>query len=192
MALSAGYAELGVRATLLVPGNPEQTAARILAAPQRFGSGFVGYLVAFLLDVPVAVLFYALLKPIAKTLATVSTALRLLYAGIAIANLHNYLGGRLDAYEHGFKLALGIFGVHLLLLGVLLLESSLLPKALGLLIVLAGCAYVLDTLLLLWSPSLHSAMAPSLALPESCEILLAVWLLVRGVRQTSEARAARP
>jgi hypothetical protein len=181
MAVAAGSAELGVRSALLVPGDAEQTAARILAAPWLFRAAFVGYLVAFLLDVPVGLLFYALLKPTARTLAAFSACLRLVYAALAVANLHNYVFQRLDAYEHGFKLALVCFGAHLLLLGVLLIRSDLVPKAIGRLVVLAGGAYLADTLTLFASRSVHAAIAPYLAVAESFEILLAGWLLVRGV-----------
>jgi hypothetical protein len=176
MAFAAGFAELGARAKLIIPGDPERTAATAHGA--LFQAGFAGYLTAFLLDVPVALLFYALLRPTAKTLAAISASLRLVYAVLAIGNLHLYLSGRLEAYEHGFKLALALFGVHLLVLGVLLFESRLVPRALGLLVVVAGCAYVVDTLTVVVWRDAHALIAPYLVLPESFEIVLALWLLV--------------
>lgn len=204
MALTAGFAELWVRSMLVVPGDAAQTASRILAASHLYRLGFDGYLAAFVADVPVALLFYVLLKPFGNRVALVAASLRIVYAALAIVNLFvNYLGAlaalmgrsvqdkaqqeslallRLEAYEHGFKLALLLFGVHLLLLGVLLLKSGLLPKAVAMLVVLAGCAYLTDTVTLLASPSLHAITAPYLAVPASFEIVLAIWLLVKGVR----------
>jgi hypothetical protein len=190
MALTAGFAELGVRSKLAVPEDPNGTAARILAAPGLFRTGFAGYLIAFLLDVPVAALFYTLLEPTAKRLATVAAALRIVYAALAVANLRTYLDGRLDDYDHGFKAALVLFGVHLLLLGVLLFRSGLLPKAFGVLIVAAGCAYLTDSLSLFLNPACHSVIAPYLAVPASFEILIAAWLLLRGVERPCAGRIA--
>jgi hypothetical protein len=113
-------------------------------------------------------------------------ALRLIYAVLAIANLsYNYLGGRLEAYESGFKAALTFFGVHLLLLGSLLLKSQLMPRVLGVLMLFAGCAYLADAVAVFLFPLLHSRIALYLAVPESFEILLAVWLVVFGVRQSA-------
>ena len=194
MAVAAGFAELGVRARLAVPGDAAATAARALAAPGLLRAGFVGYLVAFLLDVPVALLFYGLLEPTAKTVAAVCASFRLVYAALALATLHDFLGGRLDLFERGFKVALLLFGAHLVLLGALLVQSRLVPKTLGVLVGIAGASYLADPLVLHASRSLHSAVAPYLAAAASFEILLAVWLLVRGVharhRQEHAARAS--
>jgi hypothetical protein len=206
MAVTAGFAELGVRAALVVPGNADETAARVLASPFLFKLGFVGYLIAFLADVPVAILFFVLLKPVAKAPRVLAAALRIVYAALATANLFgNYLGARValgvgdtgeqhraaltrfDAYESGFKLALVLFGLHLSLLGVLLLKSGLLPKAIGWLMVVAGFAYVVDTLTFFASPSVHTVIAPYLAVCASFEIVLAVWLVVKRVTLRSEA-----
>jgi hypothetical protein len=188
MAVTAGFAELRVRSALVVHGDAAQTAARILAARGLFCAGFVGYLIAFLLDIPVALLFFVLLKPSAKAPAAVAAALRFFYAALAIANLRTYLDERLDAYDHGFKVALVLFGIHLLLLGVLLFRSGLVPKVFGGLIVLAGGAYLADSLSLFLNPSFHAVVAPYLAVPASFEILLAAWLLIRGVTRSSSPR----
>lgn len=91
MALAAGFAELGVRAKLVVPGDAVATAARIVASPRLFRLGFLGYLVAFLCDVPVAILFYVLLRPVGDTLALTAAAFRLVYAAMAGANLLRYV-----------------------------------------------------------------------------------------------------
>jgi hypothetical protein len=213
MAVAAGFAELGVRSALVVPGDSAQTAARLLAAPGRFLLGSCGYFVAFLLDVPVAILFFSLLKSTGTTYALVAASFRIVYAAIAAINLVNYLGAlsvltagspeldvarrqdlallRLEAYDHGFKLALFVFGVHLVLLGVLLFKSGLLPRILGALIVLAGCAYFVDSVTTFVSPALHSAIAPYLAAPASLEIVLALWLIFKGSGEPEAQRVAR-
>jgi hypothetical protein len=206
MAVAAGFAEFGVYRSLVVPGDAVATAAKILASERQFRLGYLGYLVAFLCDVPVALLLYELLRPVNKPLALTAAAFRLVYTALAAACLLHLVaaaslldGGAylsvletaqrqalallsLDQFKQGFGLALVFFGVHLLLLGTLLFKSRSFPKALGVLILLAGLAYLTDSLSRIVAPTLNAAMVPYLALPASLELVLALWLLVKGVR----------
>ena len=70
------------------------------------------------------------------------------------------------------------FGVFCGLIGTLILKSKFLPWFLGVLMVLAGMAYWIDSLrLFLQWRSLHSAV------PLIAENSLALWLLVFGVNE---------
>lgn len=207
MAFCAIFAELGVRTALLVPGDATATARRILASESLFRAGFVGYLIAFLCDVPVAICLYLLLAPVSRALSLTAAALRLVYAAIVGASLLQYFGAivvlsgqsslsafppeQLDAlallflslFKHGFSLALVFFGVHLLLLGALLWRSTRFPRIFGGLIALAGLSYLADTLLFFLAPALHAKVAPFLAVPAMTELVFAVWLVVKGVKR---------
>ncbi|MEM9454879.1 MAG: DUF4386 domain-containing protein [Myxococcota bacterium] len=55
MAVTAMFADLRGRSTLVVPTDAEATVARVLAAEGLFRLGLVGYLVAVVCDVPVAI-----------------------------------------------------------------------------------------------------------------------------------------
>jgi Domain of unknown function (DUF4386) len=147
-----------------------------------------------------------LTRPVSNPLALSAASFRLVYTAVAGASLLNYLGAALflsgaryvtvfetdqlhalalhslEGFKQGFSLALVFFGIHLLLLGVLLFRSSYFPKVLGVLIALAGLAYLTDSLSLFLSPTFHAAVAPFLAVPASFELVLALWLLVKGVR----------
>ncbi|WP_150243089.1 DUF4386 domain-containing protein [Nocardiopsis quinghaiensis] len=206
MAVSAMFAEVAVRANLVVPGDALATAQRIQASPDLFRLGFLGYLVAFLCDVPVAVLFYVLLRPVSRTWALLAASFRLVYTAVVSAFLLQYaqamlllegadhlsaLGPEqvhalasfhLDAFSHGFGAALVFFGIHLALLGPLLLRSGRVPAVLGVLVGLGGLAYVVDGLLLFAWPALHASLSPVLAVLGFSELLLALWLVLRGVR----------
>lgn len=204
-----GFAGFGLLDALVVPGDAAATAARILAAPGRLRLAFVGALVAFLCDVPVAILLYVLLAPAGRALALVAASFRLVYAAIVGANLLILLGAMLVLgvagqaavsglaqpqegalfllmlHRHGFGLALIFFAIHLLLLGILILRSVSLPRFLGVLMVIAGLAYLVDDLTLLFAPAFNASLAPFLAAPLSFELLLALWLLVKGFKDTS-------
>jgi hypothetical protein len=203
MAVAAGFAELGVHRALVVPGDAAATAGRIAASGWIFRLGFVGYLVAFLCDVPVAVLLYLLVRRVSAPLALTAAALRLVYAAVATSSLVGYLGPTLvasgahpsafdpaqlqtftllslEAFEQGFGVALVPFGVHLVLLGILLLKSSDFPKILGVLVAVAGLAYLVDSFSRVVAPGFHAAAAPFLAACAMLELVLAVWLLTRA------------
>ena len=214
MAVGAGFAEGWVRGQLVAPGDAAATAANILASGRLYRLGLVGYLVAFLCDVPVAVLLYVLLRSVSRPLALVAAAFRLVYAAFVGANLVLYLGAHaflsgagylgafetpqlqalallcLDMHEQGFHLALVFFGVHLLLLAVLLLRSTSFPKVLGVLIALAGASYLIGNVSLFLAPEVNAVLAPFLALPASFELVLALWLTVKGLKQSDRAAGA--
>jgi Domain of unknown function (DUF4386) len=207
MAVCAVFADLGVRTALVVPGNAAATARRILASESLFRAGFLGYLIAFLCDVPVSICLYLLLAPVSRPLSLTAAGLRLVYAAIVGASLLQYFGaivvlaGRssfsafppeqlealallfLSLFKHGFSLALVFFGVHLLVLGALLSRSTRFPRVFGGLIALAGLSYLTDTLLFFLAPAFHTKVAPVLAVPAMAELLFAVWLVVKGVKR---------
>jgi hypothetical protein len=65
---------------------------------------------------------------------------------------------------------------------VLLFRSRHFPRILCVLIAFAGLAYLTDTLTLFLSPALNAMVAPYLAVPAMFEVVLALWLAVKGVK----------
>jgi len=59
----------------------------------------------------------------------------------------------LDAYHSGWRIALVFFGAHLLLVGALMVKADFAPTVLGVLVAVAGVAYVVLNL----APSLLSS-----------------------------------
>jgi hypothetical protein len=167
MAAAAGFAALGAH------GAP----------------GLVGYLVAFLCDVPVAIFFYVLLEPVGRTLSLTAAAFRLVYAAVAGAALLTYLGD-LTRFSDGFSLALVFFGVHLLLLGWLLWRSPIFPRIFGPLIVLAGASYLVNSLSHLLAPALNAGIARFLTIPAMAELALALWMVLFSRRPSAARRLA--
>jgi hypothetical protein len=208
MAICAGFAEMGVRAALVVPGDAATTVANILASPARFRLGLVGYLLAYALDVPVAVFFYLLLASVDRALAMLTMSFRLVYAAIAGAALIAYAAAgllilsptalpsseaqglavlALALFDQGFNVALVIFGTHLVLLGSLLYVSGRVPRLLGALVAISGLSYLVGSFSLLLAPTLHAQIAGYLAVPAMFELLLAIWLLLKSVQTRVDA-----
>ena len=51
----------------------------------------------------------------------------------------------MQSFDAAWLIGLAVFGVHLVLLGVLVLRSGLAPRVMAVLLMVAGAAYVLDT-----------------------------------------------
>lgn len=207
MAAGGIFGAMVVRASMVVAGDAAATADNVLASETLFRLGMLGDLTAFALDVPVAILLYVLLRPAGKTLALLGAAFRLVYTAVVGANLVNHFAAlmllkagasmsafepaqleqlalhTLDVHAHGYALALVFFAVHLVLLGVAMWRSEAFARWLGVLMVIAGAAYLFDSVALFVAPALQAAVNPVLALPMSFELVLAVWMLVRGVRR---------
>jgi hypothetical protein len=97
-----------------------------------------------------------------------------------------FLRLRAAAYHN---IGLVFFGLYLLLVGILILKSTFLPRILGVLMVLAGLSYVLFL-----SPPLVRFLQPYiLVFPGVGQISLCLWLLGIGLnaqRWTEQASIA--
>jgi hypothetical protein len=213
MVIAGGlYAEVFVRASLLVPGDPAATARAIAANETLWRWGVVVHLLYLVPAIVVNVLICDLFRAVESTLARL--ALVFSVAGVIIeaaSLLHLYVplamiedSGPLAALGEGQRqalsyLAIGLFdtafGFALLffagfcvLIGTLILRSRLIPRVIGALMVVAGSCYVVNTLALILSPALSDRLVPGILLPIGlAELSLALWLTFKGV-QTKEAR----
>ena len=93
----------------------------------------------------------------------------------------------LDAFNYAWLIGLVAFGIHLVLLGYLMLASRAASRVLGVLLVVAGAAYVFDTLAHALLPNYadyETAFMVIVAVPSVvAELAFTVWLLTRGGRQ---------
>ena len=125
------------------------------------------------------VLVYQLLKPVSPSLSLVAALFS--FAGCALSIL-----GAFDSAPEGIH-PLGFFGAHCLLVGVLILRSTFLPRAPGALMTLAGFGWL--TFLV---PSLAKELAPFNMIPGIVgELTLSLWLLMKGVNEPAWEEAAR-
>jgi hypothetical protein len=92
-----------------------------------------------------------------------------------------------EAFSYTWLIGLASFGVHLIVVGYLLITSRWAPRALGIVIAVAGTAYVVDTFaysLLSNHADYAGVFLAMVAVPSVVgEFAFAVWLLARGGRQ---------
>jgi hypothetical protein len=199
MALIAPFAEFYVRQRLVVPGDATATASNILANELLMRSGIAAFLVVIVLDVLVAWALYHVFRPVDPSVAGLMALFRLVYASIfavAVVNLvsavdatrvaasdtgqpHAAMMRSLDAFDPAWSVGLAFFGVHLGLAGYLALRSGYLPRALGVVLVIAGLGYAFDTFAGLLLPDYE----PTAALVTFVgEVALLLWLLIRNAK----------
>jgi len=200
------YGEAVVRARLVVSGDPMATANAISSAQLLWRTGIAGDLLMHVLDLPVIVVLYLLLKPVNESLALLATFINLIQTAILAANKLNllvplFLMGEADylkafspaqlqtlsylaikAHGYGFGIGLIFFGVACLVRGYLIFKSGYLPRIFGPLMLLAGSSYLINSFALLLSPAVAAALSPAILIPAFVgELSLCLWMIVKGV-----------
>tara|TARA_R110001599_G_C12264472_1_gene660705 strand:+ start:4000 stop:4602 length:603 start_codon:yes stop_codon:yes gene_type:complete len=178
--LLAGFSQGYVRGTIVIPDDPQVTLTNIISSEVLFRLGLISDLLAFMIDAVISILLYQLLKSVNKTIAAIASVFRLLaHPAIGSLNLLNHymaletasrsgimssLGIEqqeawtmlfMNAHNAGYLLAGAFFGIHCLLLGILLYRSVLFPKVFGILMVLAAGAICLRLLVILYFPAIN-------------------------------------
>jgi len=213
------FGEAFVRGTLVVSGDATATANAIAASESLWRVGITGDLLMHVLDLPMILLLYILLRPVSETLALLATFLNLIQTAVLVANKLNLLApilllgnaGGLDAFSpeqlhalsylaikaHGYGFGVGLifFGFACLCRGYLIFKSGYFPRILGVLMALAGLSYLSNSLALLLAPALASALFPAVLVPAFVgELSFALWLTFKGanLQQWARSVAMRP
>ena len=203
MAILAPIAQFGVMQKLVMPGDAKATVENIMASAALFRTGIFIFLFVAILDVVVAWGLYTLLKPANKRLSLLAGWFRVVYAvifAVALTNLLNvlqllngvdslkaieldqlYAQGMLSlsAFQSAWDIGLVIFGLHLLVVGYLAFQSGYVPKWLGVLLVIAGIGYMVDSFGKFLVPNYNLTIAGFTFIGE---VLLIFWLLWKGIK----------
>ena len=202
------FANFVVREGLIDPDDAAATFTNIADSEFLFRAGMVGFLAVFIVDVVIAWALYVLFKTVSKQLSLLTAWFRLVYTvflGVALIFFFVVLDlvsgadylmvfepGQLDAqvmlllsaFNYAWLIGLAGFGIHLMLIGYLMLASGSAPRILGILLAVAGAAYVVDTLanVLLANYAEYETMFLLIVAVLSVvgELAFAVWLLRGG------------
>jgi len=219
----AVYVSLGIATAIgyyhapLVQGDLRAIGRAITGTDLRFRIGGVSDVLSTVLAVPLALLLYQLLKPVHKTQAALMALLLLLAIPVSFVVALNYVaaqmllsgapevsaftGAQRDAlgmlflqlHTHGV-LAVEIFwGLWLLPFGLLVIRSHFLPRVLGLLLIIAGVAYVAHsvTSLLLAGHRIILYERVTMLARAAGEFPIMLWLLIKGAdARRASSRAA--
>lgn len=203
MAVLAAFGELVVLQDLVTRGDATQTANNIMNSEGMFRLSIASLFLVAVLDVIVAWALFIVFEQVNRTLSLLAAWFRAIYAGIllvaisqlvgVISILSNpgYLTGfsteqlhaqallSINSYYDIWHAGLLLFGLHLLLLGYLAYRSEYVPKVVGILLVIAGLGYAVDSV----GPVLSSGYTVELAMFTFVgEVVLIFWLLIKGRR----------
>jgi Domain of unknown function (DUF4386) len=208
MAVLAGLATFGILERLVTDGDAARTASDIMAA---FGSFRLAILALFgvaVLDVVVAWALWAFFDRVHHTVAVLAALCRGLYAAVfAVAisqlvvaarllsdgqlsgpadlQLQSEVQAEIQQFDDIWSLGLGLFGLHLLLIGWLAFVSGFVPRFIGLLVALAGAGYLVDS----FGSLLYARYAFELASVTFIgEVVLMIWLLLFAARTLRNRR----
>jgi hypothetical protein len=182
MAVLAGFANFGV---------VEQVGTPADAATPLFRAGVLALVLVVALDVLVALALREYFAPVDHALSTLTAWFRLVYAAVflvAIAQLSAAAGApdalaRVDDFRGIWDLGLILFGIHLVLLGLLAHRSANVPAVPAVLLAVAGLGYAVD------GAGSVAGFAPGLsAFTFLGEVAFMLWLLVRGGTAVAQDR----
>ena len=204
------FAYLYVRGQVIVPGDMARTAANFLGHEQLYRTGFSAAVIVVICNPPLGLILYELLKVVNPRLALLALVFIIISTTIEAVNLFNYITplftltlpeyrgafdpdelqalarGPIKLFGYALSVSLTFFGVFCALNGYLILRSKFLPAVLGLLMIVAGVTYWINSFqLFLALPIPYIQWVTLIA-----ELSLALWLLVVGVNEAKwRARA---
>lgn len=204
------FANFFVLEGLVTADDAQATALDVAASNTLFRFGLVAFIAIFLIDIVVAWALHIVFRTQHHDLSLVAAWSRLVYTvflgvaviflfqalafydqpavieamGVAERNAQALVG--LELFDSAWLIGLAAFGLHLLLLGFLVARSTVTPRWLGQLMMVAGAAYLIDT-------TAHTVLADYADHADAFLVMVAVpsviaegwfglWLLARARR----------
>jgi hypothetical protein len=205
--LMAPFGVFGIlwASSLIVPGDAAITANNIMASESLFRLSIVSALMVQIICIFMVLILYKLLKPVNKNHALLMVIFILVGAPIAMLNELNrfiallLLSGAdyltvftadqlqalvplfLDLHEQGVTIA-GIFwSLWLFPMGYLAFKSGFIPRILGVLLIIAGFGYLIDSFAVFLLPNFYAPISQFILFTTYGELLFPLWLLIKGV-----------
>jgi hypothetical protein len=214
----AGAFAIGLVPVILIVPDVATTAHNIQAHELLYRLGLVAHVVVTVTNIPMAVIFYDLLKVVNRRLALLDVFFTLVATAVEAAGLLSqftplvllgsshytnalpaaqlhalaYLPGDLSAIDYSIYVV--FYGFDFICVAYLVLRSTFLPRAIGVLLAIDALAYLADGFASMIAPGFAAHLVPWIGLPTIIgEGSLCLWLLVAGVnveRWNEQARAA--
>ncbi len=198
---------------LFVTGDATATADHIRASESLLRMGIASELFHQTIEVFLVLVLYGLFKAVDKSLARQLAILGLVPIAIVFLNALNEIAAlilvsganflvvfgkpQLDAlamlfvrlHGQGLQVAAIFWGLWLFPFGLLVMRCGFIPRALGVLLMIAGLGYLLDSFTSLIFPHYKSAVGDVAGILELGEPPIILWLLIWGAKaQSSNAK----
>ncbi|MBU0561492.1 MAG: DUF4386 domain-containing protein [Bacteroidetes bacterium] len=200
------YIVIYVPSQIIVQGDAVTTSKNILTNEFLFRTGIITDIICNTIWVFLALALYRLFKQVNEHQAKLMVALVIVQIPIVfmmeafnITSLMILKGEILKTFELSQRQDLAMlflkindygtlplemfWGLWLLPFGLLVYKSEFIPRLFGILLVIAGIAYMIDSTIALLFPSYSSFVKqPTLLLVAIGEISITLWLLIKGVK----------
>jgi hypothetical protein len=208
MSALAGFGKVFALDGLVTEGNAAQTARDIMQSMGLFRFSIVSLILVVALDVVVAWALYRVFSPVSKSISLLAATLRVVYAGVFLVAVGQLVGvarllgsdaapsvfsadqvhaqalSGVDAFNDVWYVGQFLFGLHLLVIGYLAYRSGYVPRFLGVLLIIAGIGYAIDSFAIVLSAGSWTNISSFTFIGE---FLLALWLVIWGRRLTLSA-----
>lgn len=188
----------------MVPGDATATARNITAAELTYRIGILNGFVTLVIFIFLVVSLYKLLKDVDKSQAMLMVVLVSIGVAVALANLLNkfvplvllsgadYLAvftkAQLDALTLGFLrfhrsgviVTTAFWGLWLFPFGILANKSGFFPRILGILLMVAGFAYLATSVTAITLPAYRHVVSQVMMPLYFGEVPIIFWLLIKG------------
>jgi hypothetical protein len=205
------FALLYVPSKIIVHGDATATAANIAAHESLFRLGIAAQLISQILFLWVALALYDLLKDVNRRKALFMLGLVVVPLPIALLNELNAIAALvlvrgadflsvfdkpqrdalamlfLNLHSHGFGIAEIFWGLWLFPLGLLVYRSGIFPRILGVLLIVACFAYVVESFAPWVLPQYDDILSWWTAKLRLGELLFMFWLLIIGAKPKPSA-----
>ena len=205
VAALSGLGIFGAVQRLVTSGDAASTAASVVESEWLFRLGIASLFAVVALDVVAAWALYRVFAPVSHHLSMLAGWFRLAYSAVFLVAVSELVGALrlltdegystvfsadqvqhqalmgIETFRDAWSAGLVLFGIHLLLLGFLAYRSSYVPRIVGALLAIAGVGYAIDSFVAVLSPGSWPVLG---AFTFVGELLLALWLVVRGRRLT--------
>lgn len=207
MGLAGAFSIAYIPKAFVVRGDAAATASNILSSSMLYRFGIVSDLINQAVFIWLALVLYGLFKDVNRRHARLMVAFVLVQATMSFAIMitqiaplvllsgADYLSvfekPQLDAAVLGILtlraraiIALGVYmGLWLLPLGALIYRSGFIPRIIGVLLLVAGCAYVISTVTFFLAPDFFRFSSLFMMVAAAAgEGSIVFWLLIKGVR----------
>ena len=216
----AVFANFSVREGLVDVDDASATASNIAESGGLFRAGLVAFLAVFVIDIVVAWALHVVFRHDHHDVSLLAAWSRLAYTvflGVAAifffqalaiydaTGLASTIGTAardteallaLEMFNATWLIGLAAFGLHLGVLGALIVRSGAAPRALGAVLMLAGAAYVIDTTAYALLSDYDAYATPLLVMVAVPSVIaegwFGLWLLFRAGRIETDRQAGVP
>jgi|SRR5579863_889894 len=199
------YSIMYVPSKILVWGDAAATANNILANEFLFRTGIVSFLICNIIWVFFVLILYRIFKQVNENQAKLMLALMFVTIPIAfvieifdITSLMILRGEIIKAFEPQMKRDLvmlflnihrygmvifNIGGLWFIPFGQLVYKSGFIPRIFGVLLIIGGIGYMIESCAFLLFPGYHSIILQYIGVTYGVgELSIMLWLLIKGVR----------